>query len=119
MAAEYIVKQGNYQVILCERGIRTFETMTRNTLDIGAIPLLKRLSHLPVIVDPSHATGDSRLVAPCARAALAVGADGIMVEVHPDPRQALSDGPQSLDFAAFAELMVALRSIAPAVGLTL
>jgi 3-deoxy-7-phosphoheptulonate synthase len=119
MAAEYIVKQGNYQVILCERGIRTFETMTRNTLDIGAIPLIKRLSHLPVIVDPSHATGDARLVAPCARAALAVGADGIMVEVHPSPPQALSDGPQSLDFAAFTELMVALRSIAPAVGLTL
>jgi 3-deoxy-7-phosphoheptulonate synthase len=119
MAAEYIVKQGNYQVILCERGIRTFETMTRNTLDIGAIPLLKRLSHLPVIVDPSHATGDVRLVAPCARAALAVGADGIMVEVHPAPRQALSDGPQSLDFAAFGELMSALRAIAPAVGLTL
>jgi 3-deoxy-7-phosphoheptulonate synthase len=119
MAAEYILKQGNYQVILCERGIRTFETMTRNTLDIGAIPLLKRLSHLPVIVDPSHATGDARLVAPCARAALAVGADGIMVEVHPSPAQALSDGPQSLDFAAFAELMVALRTIAPAVGLQL
>jgi 3-deoxy-7-phosphoheptulonate synthase len=119
MAAEYIVKQGNYQVILCERGIRTFETMTRNTLDIGAIPLLKRLSHLPVIVDPSHATGDSRLVGPCARAALAVGADGVMVEVHPAPDTALSDGPQSLDFAAFAELMVTLRAIAPAVGLTL
>jgi 3-deoxy-7-phosphoheptulonate synthase len=119
MAAEYIVKQGNYQVILCERGIRTFETMTRNTLDIGAIPLLKRLSHLPVIVDPSHATGDARLVAPCARAALAVGADGIMVEVHPAPPQALSDGAQSLDFAAFAELMVALRSIASVVGLRL
>ena len=119
MAAEYILKQGNYQVILCERGIRTFETMTRNTLDIGAIPLLKRLSHLPVIVDPSHATGDVRLVAPCARAALAVGADGIMVEVHPAPAKAMSDGPQSLDFAAFAELMTALRSIAPVVGLEL
>jgi 3-deoxy-7-phosphoheptulonate synthase len=119
MAAEYILKQGNYQVILCERGIRTFETMTRNTLDIGAIPLLKRLSHLPVIVDPSHATGDVRLVAPCARAALAVGADGIMVEVHPTPAKAMSDGPQSLDFAAFAELMAALRSIAPVVGLEL
>jgi 3-deoxy-7-phosphoheptulonate synthase len=119
MAAEYIVKQGNYQVVLCERGIRTFETMTRNTLDLGAIPLLKRLTHLPVIVDPSHATGDARLVAPCARAALAVGADGIMVEVHPDPPHALSDGPQSLDFAAFAGLMTALRAIAPAVGFEL
>ena len=119
MSAEHVISNGNSQVILCERGIRTFETMTRNTLDIGAIPLLKRLSHLPVIVDPSHATGDARLVAPCSRAALAVGADGIMVEVHPAPPQALSDGPQSLDFAAFAELMVALRSIAPAVGLTL
>jgi 3-deoxy-7-phosphoheptulonate synthase len=119
MAAEYIAAGGNHKIILCERGIRTFETAYRNVLDVTAIAVLKRETHLPVIVDPSHATGDVRLVAPCARAALAVGADGIMVEVHPAPAKALSDGPQSLDFAAFAELMTALRSIAPVVGLEL
>src|SRR5205085_11526645 len=96
MAAEYVVKGGNYQVILCERGIRTFETMTRNTLDLGSIPLIKRLTHLPVIVDPSHGTGDYRSVPALARAALALAADGLMVEVHPDPARARSDGPQSL-----------------------
>jgi 3-deoxy-7-phosphoheptulonate synthase len=112
MSAEYIVKGGNYQVILCERGIRTFETMTRNTLDLGSIPLLKRLTHLPIVIDPSHGTGDSLLVPPLARAALAVGADGIMVDVHPDPSKALCDGPQSLTPDRFTELMGSLRAIA-------
>ena len=112
MAAEYIVKGGNYQVILCERGIRTFEPMTRNTLDLGSIPLIKRLSHLPIIVDPSHATGDSLLVRPMALAALAAGADGIMVDVHPEPEKALCDGPQSLRPEEFGELMTTLRAMA-------
>jgi 3-deoxy-7-phosphoheptulonate synthase len=112
MAAEYIIKGGNYQVILCERGIRTFEPMTRNTLDLGSIPLIKRLTHLPIVVDPSHATGDSLLVRPMARAALAAGADGIMVDVHPDPDKALCDGPQSLRPDEFAELMTTLRAMA-------
>ncbi len=116
MAAEYIVKNGNYQVLLCERGIRTFETMTRNTLDLGSIPLIKLLTHLPVIVDPSHGTGDWRLVPALARAALAVGADGLMVEVHPDPGKALSDGPQSLTPALFGDMMASLRKVAAAVG---
>jgi 3-deoxy-7-phosphoheptulonate synthase len=119
MAAEYIVKQGNYNVILCERGIRTFEPMTRNTLDLGAIPLIKRLTHLPIIVDPSHGTGDRQSVPAMARAALALGADGLMVEVHPHPEKALSDGPQSLTPAQFTTLMESLRAIAPAVGLEL
>jgi 3-deoxy-7-phosphoheptulonate synthase len=105
LAAEYIVAEGNTNVILCERGIRTFEHYTRNTLDIAAVPLLKQLSHLPVIVDPSHATGRRDLVAPLAIAALAAGADGVMVEVHPDPENALSDGPQSLTFAQFTRMM--------------
>ncbi len=96
LAAEYILDAGNERVILCERGIRTFEEMTRNTVDIAAVPLLKELSHLPVIVDPSHATGRRSLVAPVARAAVAAGADGLMIEVHQDPDSALSDGPQSL-----------------------
>jgi 3-deoxy-7-phosphoheptulonate synthase len=112
MAAEYILSKGNYQVILCERGIRTFETMTRNTLDLGSIPLLKRLTHLPIIVDPSHGTGDYRSVPPLARAAVAVGADGLMVEVHPDPAHALSDGPQSLTPAKFQKLMTSVKAIA-------
>jgi 3-deoxy-7-phosphoheptulonate synthase len=112
MSAEYIVKGGNYQVILCERGIRTFETMTRNTLDLGSIPLLKRLTHLPIVIDPSHGTGDSLLVPPLARAALAVGADGVMVDVHPDPAKALCDGPQSLKPEDFAALMASLRAMA-------
>jgi len=119
MAAEYIVKQGNYNVILCERGIRTFETMTRNTLDLGSIPLIKRLTHLPIIVDPSHGTGDRLSVPAMARAAVALGADGLMVEVHPHPEKALSDGPQSLTPAQFATLMDSVRAIAPAVGLEL
>jgi 3-deoxy-7-phosphoheptulonate synthase len=112
MAAEYIVKGGNYNVILCERGIRTFEPMTRNTLDLGSIPLIKRLTHLPIVVDPSHATGDNYLVVPCAKAALAVGADGIMVDVHPNPAAALCDGPQSLTPAEFESLMGAIRKMA-------
>jgi 3-deoxy-7-phosphoheptulonate synthase len=112
MSAEYIVKGGNYEVILCERGIRTFETMTRNTLDLGSIPLIKRLTHLPIVVDPSHGTGDALSVPACARAALAVGADGIMVDVHPEPARALCDGPQSLTPAIFASLMEELRAIA-------
>jgi 3-deoxy-7-phosphoheptulonate synthase len=116
MAAEYVVKGGNYHVILCERGIRTFETMTRNTLDLGSIPLIKRLTHLPIIVDPSHGTGDSLSVPALARAALAVGADGVMIDVHPDPARALCDGPQSLTPAGFSSLMDSLRAIAAAVG---
>lgn len=112
MAAEYIMSEGNYNVILCERGIRTFETATRNTLDISAVPLIKRLSHLPVIVDPSHATGDWQLVAPLAKASLAAGADGIMVEVHPNPMQAMCDGPQSLSVKKFAAMMQDLKPLA-------
>ncbi|HEX2574463.1 MAG TPA: 3-deoxy-7-phosphoheptulonate synthase [Polyangia bacterium] len=119
MSAEYIIKGGNYQVVLCERGIRTFETMTRNTLDLGSIPLIKRLTHLPVIVDPSHGTGDWRLVPALARAAVAVGADGLMVEVHPEPAKALSDGPQSLTPTKFLEMMQSVRAVAQAVGMQL
>ncbi|MCG8434720.1 MAG: 3-deoxy-7-phosphoheptulonate synthase, partial [Gammaproteobacteria bacterium] len=104
-AAEYILSQGNQQVFLCERGIRTFETATRNTLDISAIPILKERTHLPVIVDPSHAVGSRRFVAPLSFAAKAVGAHGIMVEFHPDPEKALSDGPQALNFSQFADMM--------------
>ena len=105
MSAEYIMSGGNENVILCERGIRTFETYTRNTLDLSAVPKLKELSHLPVVVDPSHATGQARLVAPMALAAVAAGADGLMIEVHNDPAHALCDGPQSLTPEAFAALM--------------
>jgi len=108
LAAEYVLAEGNRAVVLCERGIRTFETSTRNTLDISAIPMVKRLSHLPVIVDPSHAGGARDLVAPLALAGRAAGADGAMVEVHPDPDRALSDGPQQLDEALFIKLMTAL-----------
>jgi 3-deoxy-7-phosphoheptulonate synthase len=111
MAAEYIVSSGNPEVILCERGIRTFETYTRNTLDLAAVPLLHRLSHLPVIVDPSHATGKRWLVRPMALAAVAAGADGIMVEVHPDPDDALSDGEQSLTLEQFDALAPLLRQV--------
>ena len=107
-AAEYILAEGNRQVILCERGIRTFESATRNTLDLSAVPLLKQMSHLPVIVDPSHAVGRRDLVIPMARAAKAVGADGIIVEIHPKPEEALSDGPQALTMDMFAELMATL-----------
>ncbi|HEX7117979.1 MAG TPA: 3-deoxy-7-phosphoheptulonate synthase [Longimicrobiales bacterium] len=114
MAAEYVMAQGNRDVILCERGIRTFETATRNTLDVAAIPVLKRETHLPVIVDPSHAAGRADLVAPLAIAAVAAGADGLIVEVHPCPSRALSDGDQSLTPDAFAELMRRLRPFAEA-----
>lgn len=109
MSAEYILSAGNSQVILCERGIRTFETATRNTLDLSAIPLLKKKSHLPVIVDPSHAAGIRGLVAPLARAAIAAGADGLMIETHNDPARALCDGAQSLDLLQFGELMKDLQ----------
>jgi 3-deoxy-7-phosphoheptulonate synthase len=105
LAAEYVMTRGNHAVILCERGIRTFETATRNTLDIAAIPILKRETHLPVLVDPSHATGKAHLVTPLACAAIAAGADGLMVEVHPDPERALSDGEQSLTIPQFDEMM--------------
>ena len=103
MAAEYIVKEGNRQVILCERGIRTFETATRNTLDVSAVPVVQLVSHLPVIVDPSHATGRPDLVLPLSLAGIAAGADGVLVEMHPNSEHALSDGPQSLSPVAFAE----------------
>ena len=116
MAAEYVVRGGNAGVILCERGIRTFETATRNTLDLSSVPLVKELSHLPIIVDPSHATGKHELIAPLSKGALAVGADGIMIEIHPDPRAALCDGPQSLTLEEYARLMDELRSLAPALG---
>ena len=116
MAAEYIVSQGNKQIILCERGIRTFETYTRNTLDISAVPIIKKLSHLPVIVDPSHGTGKCDLVTPIAKAAIAAGADGIMVEVHPKPMEAMSDGEQSLDFDLFIDLMRQIKKIVLAAG---
>jgi len=119
MSAEYILSHGNDRVILCERGIRTFEPYTRNTLDINAVPMLKQLTHLPVFVDPSHGTGKWSLVGPVARAAIAAGADGLEIEVHPDPEQALSDGAQSLKPERFARLMEELRAVAAAVGRTL
>ena len=119
MAAEYIMANGNHDVVLCERGIRTFETATRNTLDVAAIPVLKRESHLPVIVDPSHAGGDASLVAPLAFAAIAAGADGLIIEVHPDPECALSDGDQSLAPPAFVSLMQQLGAFATAAGRTI
>jgi 3-deoxy-7-phosphoheptulonate synthase len=119
LSAEYIMAGGNYDVILCERGIRTFETYTRNTMDISAIPVVKKLSHLPMVADPSHGTGRRDKVAPMARAAVAAGADGLLIEVHPDPDRALSDGAQSLRPEQFEELMQQLRMIAPAVGRTI
>jgi len=118
MSAEYIMSEGNYNVILCERGIRTFEDYTRNTLDLSAVPVIKQLSHLPVIVDPSHATGKWDLVTPMAMAAIAAGADGLMIEVHPKPEEALSDGAQSLLPGKFTRLMASLRLVAEAVGRT-
>ena len=118
MSAEYIMSEGNYDVILCERGIRTFEDATRNTLDLSAIPVLKQLTHLPVVVDPSHGTGKWNLVAPMALAAVAAGADGIMVEVHPKPEEALSDGPQALRPGRFSQKMADLQKVAEAVGRT-
>jgi 3-deoxy-7-phosphoheptulonate synthase len=116
LSAEYILAGGNYDVILCERGIRTFETYTRNTMDISAIPVVKKLSHLPIVADPSHGTGRRDKVSPMARAAVAAGADGLLIEVHHDPDHALSDGAQSLYPAQFVELMGQLRMIAAAVG---
>jgi 3-deoxy-7-phosphoheptulonate synthase len=116
LSAEYIMAGGNYEVILCERGIRTFETYTRNTLDISAIPIVKKLSHLPMTADPSHGTGRRDKVPPMGRAAVAAGADALLIEVHHDPEKALSDGAQSLYPAQFAKLMDELRMIAPAVG---
>jgi 3-deoxy-7-phosphoheptulonate synthase len=116
MSAEYILTEGNPDVILCERGIRTFETATRNTLDISAVPVIKHLSHLPIIVDPSHGVGTRRFVASMARAAVAAGADGIMVEIHPNPDKAMSDGPQSLTFEEFGLLMNRCRIIATTLG---
>lgn len=116
MSAEYILSGGNMQVMLCERGIRTYETATRNTFDINAIPLLKELTHLPVISDPAHGTGMWNLVSPIAKAAVAAGTDAVMVEVHPDPKRAWSDGAQSLTFEKFQKLMAELKPIAAAVG---
>ena len=116
LSAEYIMAGGNYNVVLCERGIRTFESYTRNTLDVSAIPVIQKLSHLPIIVDPSHGTGRRDKVPPMARAAVAAGADGLLIEVHNDPDKALSDGAQSLFPEQFEQLMKELRMIAPAVG---
>jgi 3-deoxy-7-phosphoheptulonate synthase len=116
LAAEYIMSQGNEQLMLCERGVRTFETYTRNTMDISAIPIIEKVSHLPIIADPSHGTGKWYLVIPMALAAVAAGADGIMVEVHPNPDLALKDGAQSLTFDNFYKLMAQLKSVAEAIG---
>lgn len=116
MSADYILNEGNNNVILCERGIRTFETATRNTLDLSAVPVLKHLSHLPIIVDPSHGVGHRKYVSAMARASVAAGADGVMLEVHPSPDKALSDGPQSLTFDQFALLMNRCRIIATTIG---
>lgn len=116
MAAEYILSEGNYRVVLCERGIRTYETSTRNTLDLSAIPSIQRLSHLPVLADPSHGTGKRYLVASLSKAAVAAGADGLLIEVHPNPETALSDGPQSLNFTEFETLISQIGPVANAVG---
>ena len=118
MSAEYVLAEGNPDVILCERGIRTFETATRNTLDLSAVPVVKQLSHLPIIVDPSHGVGIRDKIAPMALAAVACGADGLMIETHPNPPEALSDGPQSLYLDAFADLMDRARQLAAVVGRT-
>jgi len=115
-AAEYILAEGNPGVILCERGIRTFETATRNTLDLAVVPLIKELSHLPIVVDPSHATGRRSLVSPMAKASLVAGADGVLLEVHPDPEKALSDGPQSLTLQGFERLMDEMRKLIDFLG---
>jgi 3-deoxy-7-phosphoheptulonate synthase len=116
MSAEYILNAGNSNVILCERGIRTYETYSRNTLDLAAVPILQELSHLPIIVDPSHGTGIRKMVAPMARAGIAAGADGLMIEIHPDPDKAFSDADQTLSFEQFSEMMHALQQLAPIVG---
>lgn len=118
-AAEYIIAEGNPNVVLCERGIRTFETATRNTLDISAVPVIKKKSHLPIIVDPSHATGVRSYVKSLAMASVAVGADGLMIETHPNPSCALSDGPQSLNFEQFKDLTNDLRPLVHLMGKTL
>ncbi len=115
-AAEYILAEGNDQVILCERGIRTYETATRNTLDLAVAPLIKEMSHLPIMIDPSHATGKRSLVQPMTLASLVAGAHGVLVEVHPEPEKALSDGPQSLTFQGFEQLMVEVRRLLPFLG---
>ncbi|WP_243239459.1 3-deoxy-7-phosphoheptulonate synthase [Sulfobacillus harzensis] len=119
LAAEYIAAHGNLNIILCERGIRTYETKTRNTLDISAVPVVKQLSHLPVVIDPSHAAGQWQWVLPLARAGVAAGADGLIIETHPNPAEALSDGPQSLNFRHMEELMEEVGRVARAVGRTL
>ena len=119
MAAEYVMSEGNYQVILCERGVRTFNDHARNTLDLSVVPAVQRVSHLPIVVDPSHGTGRRDSVLPMARAAVACGADGIIVEVHHQPENALSDGPQSIYPAQFAQMMTELEQIAPVIGRTL
>jgi len=116
MSAEYVMSEGNYEVILCERGVRTFTDHTRNTLDLSIIPAVRRVSHLPILVDPSHGTGKRDSVLPMARAAVASGADGIIVEVHDHPEKALSDGPQSIYPGQFASMMNELEQIAPVVG---
>jgi 3-deoxy-7-phosphoheptulonate synthase len=116
LSAEYVLSGGNTDVILCERGIRTFESYTRNTMDISAIPVVQKLSHLPIVADPSHGTGLRDKVTPMARAAVAAGADGLIIEVHPDPDKALSDGAQSIFPSQFDRLMAELRIIAPAIG---
>ena len=116
MSAEYIMSEGNEQVILCERGIRTYETYTRNTLDLSAVPMLKNLSHLPVVVDPSHATGQARLVKPMALAAAAAGVDGLMIEVHNDPKNAWCDGAQSLTPEQFADVAKRVKLILEAIA---
>ncbi len=116
LAAEYIAAHGNLNIILCERGIRTYETKTRNTLDISAVPVVKQLSHLPVVIDPSHAAGQWQWVTPLARAGVAAGADGLIIETHPNPAEALSDGPQSLNFRHMEELMEEVGRVARAVG---
>jgi 3-deoxy-7-phosphoheptulonate synthase len=115
-AAEYILLEGNQNVVLCERGIRTFEKATRNTLDLAAVPVLRNATYLPIVVDPSHATGSRELIAPMAKAAVAAGADGLMIEVHPSPETALSDSQQQLDLKEFATLMEELEPVAKAVG---
>lgn len=116
MAAEYIAQRGNLDIVLCERGVRTFETATRNTLDISAVPMLHALSHLPVVVDPSHAAGRRDLVVPLARAAIGAGADAVMVDVHPHPEAALCDGPQALTSVELDELAAATRDLPPLLG---
>jgi 3-deoxy-7-phosphoheptulonate synthase len=119
MAAEYVMAGGNYNVVLCERGVRTFSDHSRNTLDLSVIPPVKKLSHLPILVDPSHGTGKRDYVPPMALAALAAGADGLLIEVHPDPDRAMSDGAQSLNFAGFEKLLESLRRLAQPLGRTI